>query len=168
MYDSMSRSIGSASFCSLLVMTALVIFPVATHASDTAVTVRSADLKRAPSHSADTIIALSGGEKIEVGKRKGAWFQASTSDGITGWIRMLAVRYQAARSEGSLLGSLSKAARTKTTVATGVRGLDKEMLADAEPSHARLQELLDFPYTASEARKFARDGGLRAREAAYP
>lgn len=167
MFAFMNQSTGFARLRTIFVAVSLLFCSVSVSAEGAAVTVRSADLKRSPSHSAETIINLSQGETIEVGPRKGAWFRAWTTDGITGWIRMLAVRYQAASPEGSMLDSLSKASRSKTTIATGVRGLDKEMLAEAEPNHARLQELIAFPYNASDARQFARQGGLKAREAAY-
>lgn len=164
----MNRSTGFASVRTFLAAIFLILSPSISHGDGTAITVRSADLKSGPAHHSETIIELSPGQSIEVGERKGAWFRARTSDGISGWIRMLAVRYQTATKESSMLDSLSKASRSKTTVATGVRGLDKEMLAGATPNHARLQELLGFPYTATDARRFAMEGGLKTREVGSP
>lgn len=168
MFDSMSQSTGFANDRAILAGLFLLLFSASGFADGTAFTVRTADLKSAPSHAGETIAELAKGEAVEVGRRQGAWFHVRTENQTEGWVRMLAVRYQTAAPSGSLLGALSRASRSKTTVATGVRGLDKEMLAAAEPNHARLQELIGFPYTASDARQFARQGGLKAREAAYP
>lgn len=161
MSDFMNRSTGFASL-RLLLVGWFAVFSGLSLAGGSAVTVRDADLKSAPSHRGTTLVVLEMGESVEVGKRQGAWFHVQTSGGMEGWIRMLAVRYQSTAASGSLLGALSKASRTKTTVATGVRGLDKEMLADAKPDHVQLQKLLDFDFSQSDARQFAAQGGLRA------
>ncbi len=151
-----------------MVIACLLLSAGVCQAGGLAHTVRDAELKLKPSRDAGTIVVLASGTTITIGERRGAWFQAFLEDDTQGWIHLLAVRYYRATASGSLLDAVSEASRSETTVSTGVRGLDKNMLAESKPNHAALQRLLAFEYPLSEVKKFAALGGLRAREEAYP
>lgn len=145
-----------------------LLIPGLAQADGLAHTVRSTEFRSGPSPSASIIATLPRDTTITVGKRRGAWFQAFLQDDTEGWVRLLSVRYFPPTASGSLLDAADRASRSETTVSTGVRGLDREMLAQSKANHARLQRLLGFGHTASEARRFAAEGGLVAREEAYP
>ena len=76
-----------------------------------------------------------------------------------------------APSSDSGMKSLFNIARTGssgTTVATGVRGLDKEQIANAKPNPAELKKLAGYAVGKPEAEQFAHSGPeLRAQPVPY-
>lgn len=124
------------------------------------------DLKNAPESGASTVSQLSAGTNIEVGERKGAWYQVKSPQG-QGWVRMLNVRLgSGTRMQGdSAIGglvALGKASRTETTVATGVRGLSKENLQAAHENPRELKKLDPYEVSEEEALAFGRAAHLPA------
>lgn len=143
-------------------------------ASQYSQTIRAVDLKALPSADAANIAALPEKAQVEVLKRQGAWFQVKAPAG-SGWLRMLAVRGEGGASElppaksGSMSGlrHLVGAASGESAVATGVRGLNEEDLAGAQPNPAELQALQEWASNAGEARKFADQAKLKPQTVAY-
>jgi hypothetical protein len=83
---------------------------------------------------------------------------------------MLALRFGGpgeAKKGDSGVSKLFNVARTGssgTTVTTGVRGLDPEMLAKAQPNPAELAKMEQFAATPDAAAGFAAKGKLKARQ----
>lgn len=135
--------------------------------ADAGQTTAATELKQAPNAGSATINQLSAGQTLQIGTRQGAWYQVKTPQG-EGWVRMLSVRLQgggAARGGESTLNglaSLAQASRSNTTVATGVRGLSREQLQDAQEDPAEVARLNQYQVSAEEARQFAQAAGLPA------
>ena len=83
---------------------------------------------------------------------------------------MLALRFGgagAAKKGDSGISSLFNVARTGssgTQVTTGVRGLDPEMLANAQPNPQELAKMEQFAVTSDAAAGFAAKGRLKAHQ----
>ena len=63
---------------------------------------------------------------------------------------------------------MARTGTSGTQVTTGVRGLDAEQLATAQPNPAELQKLEGFAADRGAAEKFASQGKLSARPVDYP
>ncbi len=133
--------------------------------ADAGQTTVATELKSAPNASSATVQQLSAGQALQIGTRQGAWYQVKTAQG-EGWVRMLNVRLQgstASRGGASTmsgLASLAQASRSNTTVATGVRGLSREQLQNAQEDPAEVARMNQYQVSAEEARQFAQAGGL--------
>ncbi len=141
--------------------------------AETGQTVKATDLKKTPFADGETLATLPENTTVEVLKRQGPWMQVK-SDGKEGWVRMLSLRLGngSAKGSGSAagLGGLLNIARTGSsgnTVATGVRGLTKEELANAQPNPEEMTKLKRYTVTGKEARSFAAAGGLKAQSVEY-
>lgn len=150
---------------SLLLSSALIVQAETTSTNPGQTTVAT-ELKSTPDASGSTVSQLPAGQAVQIGERKGAWYQVKTSQG-DGWVRMLNVRLQsgAAKSGESTmsgLAALGQATRSNTTVATGVRGLTRKDLAQAQEDPAEVAKLNQYQVSADEARKFGQAGGLPA------
>ncbi|MCC7515718.1 MAG: hypothetical protein IT470_00090, partial [Pseudomonadales bacterium] len=109
---------------------------------------------------------LNAGQAVQIGTRQGAWYQVKTPQG-EGWVRMLNVRLGSGvvrngDSAMSGLVALGAASRSNTTVATGVRGLSRRDLEQAQEDLAEVAKLNQYQVSAEEARQFAQAGGLPA------
>ena len=138
--------------------------------AEPAVVVRPTELKKEPAADAATVAQLAENVAVDALERKGGWTQVKTPSG-EGWVRMLSLRFGAgeAKKGDSGVGSLFNVARTGTsgtTVTTGVRGLDPEMLANARPNLAELAKMSQFGVTPQAAAGFAASGKLQARNVA--
>lgn len=140
---------------------------------ENAQTVKATDLKKTPFNDAETVASLPENTVVEILKRQGPWMQVKAAD-KEGWVRMLALRMgdgsAKGGSSGAGLAGLLNIARTGssgTTVATGVRGLTKEELANAQPNPVELKKLQQYTVGAKEARTFAAAGGLKAQQVDY-
>lgn len=142
--------------------------------AEPAILIRAADLKRDPASDAPTLAQLPEKAKVDALERKGGWTRVKTEAGAEGWIKMLVLRYfgpvqasqgdsGAARALDTARGSVSGAAPT-----TGVRGLDPDMLASAQPNPAELKKMEGFAVTKEAAAGFAASASLQARSIAYP
>lgn len=128
---------------------------------------RNDSLREKPFTDAKAVATLKAGQKVEILKRQGAWYQV-TAAGKTGWTPMLSVRRTAAAaavSAGSLAQTASgRAATGKVVATTGVRGLNEENLEEATFSEAAVAALEKYRVTPQAADSFARDAGLAPRE----
>lgn len=142
--------------------------------AETGQTVKATDLKKTPFADAETVASLPENTAVEILKRQGPWMQVK-ANGKEGWVRMLSLRMgDGAKSNGggtaAGLGGLLNIARTGSsgnTVATGVRGLTKEELANAQPNPEEMAKLKQYTTGAKEARAFAAAGGLKAQQVDY-
>jgi hypothetical protein len=127
-------------------------------AQETGFAVRAIDVKKEPYSDAATAGSLPEKTQVKVLARQGGWMQIE-SGAIAGWVRMLSIRMAGAQAGGdSGMGQLFNIARTGssgTAVATGVRGLDKEQIANAQPNPSELRKLSNFAASRSDAERFA-------------
>jgi hypothetical protein len=149
----------------------ILLFPL-TAAAEPATVIRATDLKKEPAADAQTISPLSENTAVDALERKGGWTRVKAG-AAEGWVRMLALRYggDAAKPGDSGVSQLFNAARTGssgTQVTTGVRGLDADQLASAQPNAAELKKLGSFAASKDAAATFAAQGKLQPQAVNYP
>lgn len=155
----------------LMVTAAALLAAGAVQAAETGVLARATDLKQEPFSDAATVQALPAAAPVEVLKRQGAWMQVKSGE-HSGWVRLLSVRMGADAGKSSESG-LMKAANVAlsgssgTAVATGVRGLDKEQIANASPNPAEAAKLENYAAAEPQARKFAAAAALADQTVPY-
>ena len=155
----------------LAVMTVLAALPAAV--ADIGRLQKAEPLKAQPFRDATTVAKLAAGDRVEILKRQGGWFQVKGARG-SGWVRMLSVRRgEAGKASGAseaagLLGLASGRAGTGKVVATtGIRGLNEEQLKAATYSESELRLSDSFVESRADARKFALNAKLAARAMDY-
>jgi hypothetical protein len=155
-------------FLALLLLVPLVAL------AEPATVIRATDLKQEPASDSATVAALPENTAVEALERKSGWTRVKGASG-EGWVRMLALRFggatAAAKPGASGLSQMFNVARTGTSgtqVTTGVRGLDAEQLATAQPNPAELAKLEKFAAGQEAAASFAAQGKLDAKSVDYP
>ena len=148
-----------------------VLFPLLGHA-EPATVIRATELKSSPATDAETVAQLPENTAVEALDRQGGWTRVKAAAG-EGWVKMLALRYGAtsAKKGDTGIAQIFNVARTGssgTQVTTGVRGLDEEKLANAQPNPAELEKLGKFAVERNAAAGFAAKGKLSAHEVDYP
>lgn len=161
---------------SLPFMLAALLATGACHA-ESALTVRATDLQSQSQSDAATLATLPENTKVDVLRRVGAWDEIKTTDGQTGWVRMLNLRFDvnnagkgngATSSLGALSGLLSTGRTSNTaTVTTGVRGLTEEDLKKANANPAELEKMKRFAADKATAEKFAQRSKLASAKVEY-
>lgn len=150
----------------------LLLFPILALA-EPATVIRATDLKQEPATDSATVAALPENTQVEALERRSGWTRVKAAAG-EGWVRMLALRFggiTAAKPGASGLTQMFNVARTGTSgtqVTTGVRGLDAEQLATAQPNPAELAKLEKFAADRGAAEKFAAQGKLAPTSVDYP
>ena len=146
----------------------LLLFPLLA-AAEPATVIRATDLKKEPASDAATVAQLPENAAVDALERKSGWTRVKSASG-EGWVRMLHLRFGApgeAKKGDSGISQIFNVARTGssgTQVTTGVRGLDPEMLAKAQPNPAELAKLEQFAVTQDAAAGFAAKGKLQSRQ----
>ena len=156
-----------------IALAALLLASRIAQAGESGAMVKADELKAEPFRDAKTISKLTTGDKVEILKKNGGWFQVKSTRG-SGWVRMLSIRRGEARkaSAGSevagLAGLASGRAGTGRVVATtGIRGLNEEELKAAKFNEAELKLAESSLTSRTEAKKFAAKGKLSARKLDY-
>jgi hypothetical protein len=150
----------------------VLLLPLAALA-EPATVLRPTDLKQQPATDAATVATLAENTAVDALERKGGWTRIKAPAG-EGWVRMLALRFGAgapAKAGSSGLTQLFNVARTGTSgtqVTTGVRGLEADQIAAAQPNAAELAKLEGFAADRAAAEKFAVEGKLAAKALDYP
>jgi hypothetical protein len=135
--------------------------------------IRPAELKQDPASDAATLATLPENTAVEALERKGGWTRVKAGAG-EGWVRMLSLRFggtATAKPGASGLTQMFNVARTGTSgtqATTGVRGLDAEQIANAQPNPAELSKLEGFAADRAAAETFAAQGKLGAQAVDYP
>ena len=146
----------------------LLLFPILAWA-EPATVIRATELKKEPAADAATLAELPDNAAVDALERKGGWTRVKSASG-EGWVRMLALRFGGpgeAKKGDSGVSQLFNVARTGssgTQVTTGVRGLDPEMLAKAQPNPAELAKMEQFAVTPEAAAGFAAQGKLQSHQ----
>jgi hypothetical protein len=149
-----------------------LLFPLLGHA-EPATVIRATELKTQPATDASTVAQLPENTAVEALERQGGWTRVKAAAG-EGWVKMLALRYGSAgagKKGDTGLVQMFNVARTGssgTQVTTGVRGLDEEKLANAQPNPGELDKLEKFAAERNAAAGFAAKGKLAAQQVSYP
>jgi hypothetical protein len=136
--------------------------------------VRPTELKKAPATDSAKVVDLAENAAVDAGERRGGWILVRTPAGEEGWVKLLSLRYGgpgAAKRGDTGLTQAINAARTGssgTQVTTGVRGLDDEKIATAQPNPAEMRKMDGFAVPASTSAEFAERGKLKAQIVSYP
>ena len=153
-------------------LTLLLLLPLLALA-EPATVIKATDLKQAPATDAATLATLPENTAVEALERKSGWTRVKAASG-EGWVRMLSLRFggEAKPKPGaSGLTQMFNVARTGTSgtqVTTGVRGLDAEQLANAQPNPTELAKLEQYAADRDAAARFAAQGKLAAKSVDYP
>lgn len=143
--------------------------------AEPATVIKSAELKQEPASDAATVATLPENTAVDALERKGGWTRVKAPGG-EGWVRMLSLRFggtTAAKPGASGMSQLFNVARTGTSgnqsqATTGVRGLEAEQIANAQPNPAELAKLESFAADRGAAAGFAAQGKLDAKKVDYP
>lgn len=134
---------------------------------------KKTSLRAKPFLDAPATLVLAPGAQLNILQRKSGWLLVKS--GIrTGWVRMLDVRTGTAGSgtsatvigKGTVQLATGRSGSGNVVATSGIRGLDEESLAKAEPDPAQLEKLKSFAASGSVARSYAKRAGLKARSVA--
>lgn len=156
---------------SIPAVAASLFFWSALCSAEPAVTVRQVDLKQQPAGDAKSVAAVTAGTTVDVMKREGAWVQLKAGSD-TGWTKLFDIKMgtgsvaPVAKSSGlsGIAQTLNLATgKRDSSVTTGVRGLDEEMLKKAQPNPQQVANLDGYASTPNRAQAFAKAGKLTPR-----
>jgi hypothetical protein len=150
---------------------ALVAALAATFAyAEPAITIKQVMLKEAAASDSKTVATLPANTTVDLKKREGAWVQLGSGSDV-GWAKLFDIRLASAQTApakggggglGEVLGLAS--GQRSASVTTGVRGLDEDQLAKAQPNPQEFQKLVAFQVTKEQGQQFAAAGKLTPRE----
>lgn len=154
----------SLMICALLLSGAL-------HAAESGTMLKADDIKKEPFRDAKTVAKLATGDKVDILKKDGGWYQVKSAKG-KGWVRMLNIRKGDARkgsggASGVLALASGRAGTGKVVATTGIRGLNEEELKAAKFNEAELKLAESYATGKPDAAKFAASGKLAARPFDY-
>ncbi len=141
--------------------------------AEPATVIRATELKAEPASDAATVKPLAENTPVDALERKGGWTRVKAA-GAEGWVKMLALRYggpgDTKRGDTGLTQAfnVARTGSSGTQVTTGVRGLDAEQLAKAQPNPGELAKLAGFAVDRSDATDYAAQGKLSATAVPYP
>ena len=144
-------------------------------AQEAAVTRRATELRDAPSDTGRSVAALPAQSAVtRTNQRPGPWVQVRTAAGATGWLHLFdlgpatttaaseggnSLLGGALRGVGSLLGGNTRPATTSTTA--GIRGLDAQDLAQAQPDTAAVRQMEGLRPSEADVRSYAQRAAWR-------
>lgn len=157
-----------ARFC---LMSGALLLSGALHAAEVGTALKSDELKAEPFRDAKTVAKLASGDKVDILKKDGGWYQVNSAKG-KGWVRMLSIRKGDARKGGTdasgvLALASGRAGTGKVVATTGIRGLNEEELKAASFNEAELKRAESYATDKKAAAKFAASGKLAARRFDY-
>jgi hypothetical protein len=150
----------------MLLTAALLLLAAHAWAMEAGQMSRADSLREKPFADAKVVSKLTAGQKVDIVKREGAWYQVKAADQL-GWVNMLSVRKTAtaAVASGKSLNQVTTGRTgTGTVVATsGIRGLNEEDLRQATFQEEPVAYVEKFRAAEGPAQKFARAAGLKPR-----
>lgn len=145
--------------------------------AETAVTNRNTDLYEQAMLDAAKLASLASQTQLDLLQRNGAWAHVKTGQGQLGWVQMFHLRLgdqastvPARGTGGNLVGNLLAGGRNTNTgtVGTGVKGLSKEDIQNAQANFTEFQKMQSFAADKQAADEYARAARLSARAVAEP
>ncbi|MDB4150564.1 hypothetical protein N9740_03620 [Pseudomonadales bacterium] len=123
----------------------------------------------APKGGADKVMSLEAETRVETGVRRGLWVELIKPS--QGWVKLRSLK-MGTTGTGSTSSSLSglKSGREgvgNAVSASGVRGLDAEMIKLSDPDFQALEEFKKSAVVSLDAMHFATDRSLSGRKIAY-
>jgi uncharacterized protein YgiM (DUF1202 family) len=150
----------------MLLTATLLLLAASAWATEAGQMSRADSLREKPFADGKVLSKLTVGQKVEIVKREGAWYQVKAADRL-GWVNMLSVRKTAAAAvaSGSSINQMATGRTgTGTVVATsGVRGLNEENLRQATFQEEPVAYVEKFRSADGQAQKFASAAGLKPR-----
>lgn len=156
---------------------ALALVAGASPAQEAAVVKRATQLRDSPADNGASLAPLEANTVVtRSSERKGPWTKVSTPQGATGWVHMFDLGPQsgaAAASNNTATGGLrglgglfggNSGTTTTATSTVGIRGLDAEDIAKAQPNPAAVGRVEGMRVNADQARQFASSASLQARD----
>lgn len=156
---------------------ALALVAGAAPAQEAAVVKRATQLRDSPADNGASVAPLEANTVVtRSNERKGPWTKVSTPQGATGWVHMFDLGPQsgaAAASSNTATGGLrglgglfggNSGTTTTATSTVGIRGLDAEDIAKAQPNPAAVGRVEGMRVNADQARQFASSASLQARD----
>lgn len=137
--------------------------------ADPGTTLRAIELKDKPASDARTVASVAKDAVVDIITRQGAWIQLKSGTSL-GWAKLFDVRLApiGGVAKGSGMGgaeALNLAMGNRgSSVTTGVKGLDADMLKAATPNAAQFAKLASFAQSRDQAQAFARAGRLTPRD----
>jgi len=182
--QNMIRATLLSTTCALL-LAAVSLLPVSAAAQqgEAAVLKRAAELRDGPAESGRSLAALPAQEPvIRTGARQGGWIQVQTRGGTAGWVHMFDVGPAGLvagagtstpsggnvvtgglRGISNMLGGGSPLPPPRVSTSTiGIRGLEAEDLARAQPNLNAVTQMEQMRQDEASARQFAADAALAA------
>jgi hypothetical protein len=139
--------------------------------AEPATSVRQFDLKQSPAGDAKAVAMVAAGTVVDLVKREGAWVQLKAGSD-TGWTKLFDIKMGtgsvAPAAKSSSMSGIEQTLNLATgkrdaSVTTGVRGLDAEMLKNAQPNAQEVTTLTGYASTPDQAQAFAKAGKLTPR-----
>ena len=126
-----------------------------------------ADLLSAPKISSEKILILEVGVPVTTGLRRGLWIEVL--EPLPGWVKLRHLRRISGSKTSSSLNALQSGRRGvgNAVSASGVRGLDSEMIRLSAPDYGAVEDFKAFLVASLDGQKFASDRRLLGRELAY-
>lgn len=142
--------------------------------AENATLTRASDLKAKPFTDAATITSLPEQSRVTVVGSDGGWTQVRTSNGQSGWVRLLNVRPDKQGDSGAgiakslgTLGNVARTGSTGNTATTGAKGISKDDLAQAAPNFQEVKRMDQYRASSKEAERYAKDNRLKPQEMSY-
>ncbi len=170
-FDTSARTASLSRILSMGLAICALLLSGALHAAESGTAIKGDELKAEPFRDAKTVATLKTGDKVDILKKDGGWYQVKSAKG-KGWVRMLSIRKGDARkgggdASGVLALASGRAGTGKVVATTGVRGLNEEELKAAKFDEAELKRAESYATGKAEAAKFAAAGKLAARPFDY-
>lgn len=138
---------------------------------------RATELRQAPDPASASVASLAAQSPVtRLAARQGAWIQVKNNAGKTGWIHMFDASASTAPSAAAtttadslrgftnfLTGGNATRSVSNNTSTAGIRGLDAEDIANAQPNLGALSKAEGLRQNPEQARQFAQDLSLAAR-----
>lgn len=132
---------------------------------------KGTEIRAEPYGDAKQVGSLATGDKVEILRRQGGWYEVKSTKG-SGWVRMLNVRRgDATKRDIDAKGVADLATGRKgagqVVATTGIRGLTEEELKKAKFNGSELKKVESFTATPKEVREFAAEGKLVEQKVNY-
>lgn len=138
--------------------------------AEPATLLKPTELRSQPQGSATIVTTLKAKDTVDISARQGAWASVKTTDGKSGWVRVLNLRTGSGQRGDAGIGAIASVFKTGSsgnTVSTGVKGLSAEQLQNATPNPAEAARLAAYSVKDSDARTFAKQGKLASKQVKY-
>ena len=154
---------------------ALILLGAAAAHAEPALTTRATDLMAQAQADAAKVASLPENTKVDILRRVGAWSEVKTSAG-QGWVRMLSLKPESAGAAatgsggsglGSMISGLTGRTSNSATVTTGVKGLNKEDIANANSNPEEFKKMQKYAVSKDAGRTFAQRTKLSANSVEY-